>query len=139
MKVTREVITDLLPVYYSGEASPDTRQLVEAFFAQDPAFAELARQSPENPILPEAIEPTGAGDKEKETMLRIKRNLNWRSTLLGIALFCSLMPFAFMVRDGQGLVWLLLRDQPYLALGFGLLAALAWAGYIWTHIALSDR
>ena len=29
MNVTREVMTDLLPVYFSGEASEDTKQLVE--------------------------------------------------------------------------------------------------------------
>jgi hypothetical protein len=39
--VTREVITDLWPVYVSGEASPDTRGLVEAFLREDP---ELARK-----------------------------------------------------------------------------------------------
>ena len=30
MNVTREVMTDLLPVYFSGEASEDTKQLVMA-------------------------------------------------------------------------------------------------------------
>jgi hypothetical protein len=36
MKVTREAITDLPPVYFSGEASADTRTLVEDYFRQDP-------------------------------------------------------------------------------------------------------
>ena len=41
MKITREVITDLLPIYLSGEASQDTRDLVEAFLKEDPEFARI--------------------------------------------------------------------------------------------------
>ena len=36
MKVTRDVVLDLLPVYLAGEASPDTRALVEEYLRQDP-------------------------------------------------------------------------------------------------------
>ena len=42
MNVTAEIITDLLPVYLSGEASEDTRALVEAYFRDHPEFAALA-------------------------------------------------------------------------------------------------
>jgi hypothetical protein len=38
MNITREVVTDLLPVYFSGEASGDTKVLVEDYFRQDPDF-----------------------------------------------------------------------------------------------------
>ena len=31
MKVTRDVVTDLLPLYLAGDASEDTRALVEKF------------------------------------------------------------------------------------------------------------
>ena len=37
--VTRDVISDLWPVYESGEASADTRALVEGFLARDPELA----------------------------------------------------------------------------------------------------
>ena len=43
MDVTREVIMDLLPVYLMGEASPDTRALVEDFLRRDPELAERVR------------------------------------------------------------------------------------------------
>ena len=43
MKITRDVVTDLLPLYESGEASPDTRALVEAYFRPDPDFEQLAK------------------------------------------------------------------------------------------------
>ena len=39
MNVTRDVIYDLLPGYFAGDLSPDTRVLVDEFLAQDPEFA----------------------------------------------------------------------------------------------------
>ena len=36
--VTRDVIADLWPVYRSGEASADTRRLVESYLAGDPVL-----------------------------------------------------------------------------------------------------
>jgi anti-sigma factor RsiW len=44
MKVTRDVIFDLLPAYFSGEASAETRALVDEFFAADPEFARMAER-----------------------------------------------------------------------------------------------
>jgi hypothetical protein len=37
--VSREVIIDLWPFYVSGEASVETRKLVESFLTMNPAFA----------------------------------------------------------------------------------------------------
>ena len=42
MKVTREVIYDLLPAYFAGDVSDDTRALVEEYFASDPEFGRMA-------------------------------------------------------------------------------------------------
>jgi anti-sigma factor RsiW len=42
MKVTRDVIYDLLPAYFAGDASDDTRALVEAYFETDPEFGRMA-------------------------------------------------------------------------------------------------
>ena len=42
MKVTRDVIYDLLPAYFAGDASEDTRALVEAYFETDPEFGRMA-------------------------------------------------------------------------------------------------
>src|SRR6185312_2252669 len=39
MRVTQDVVRDLLPLYFENEASPDSRILVETWFAHDPAFA----------------------------------------------------------------------------------------------------
>jgi len=42
MTVTRDVIYDLLPPYFSGDASPDSRALVEEFLAKDPELRKMA-------------------------------------------------------------------------------------------------
>jgi anti-sigma factor RsiW len=42
MTVTRDVIYDLLPAYFSGDASADTRALVERFLATDPELKQMA-------------------------------------------------------------------------------------------------
>src|SRR5512133_2351578 len=44
MKVTRDVVSDLWPLYAAGEATADTRRLVEEFLADDPDFARVLRQ-----------------------------------------------------------------------------------------------
>ena len=45
MKITRDVVTDLWPLYLSGGASADTRTLVEAFLAEDPELARRLKES----------------------------------------------------------------------------------------------
>lgn len=44
MNVTRDVIYDLLPSYFAGDASPDTRVLVDEFFTRDPEFGRMAER-----------------------------------------------------------------------------------------------
>lgn len=42
--ISRKVVMDLLPAYFSGEASAQTREIVETYLAGDPAFAERVRR-----------------------------------------------------------------------------------------------
>jgi anti-sigma factor RsiW len=42
MKITRHVIYDLLPAYFAGEVSADTRALVDEFMASDPELSRMA-------------------------------------------------------------------------------------------------
>ena len=42
MRITREVIYDLLPAYFANEVSTDTRTLIDDFFADDPEFGRMA-------------------------------------------------------------------------------------------------
>jgi len=61
MTISRDVILDLLPLYFSDEASPDTRTLIEEHLDRDPDLAQLAGQwkerlpaSPPAPVNPDA-------------------------------------------------------------------------------------
>ena len=44
MKITRDVILDLMPLFVSGEGSLDTRKLVEEYIETDPEMAEIAKE-----------------------------------------------------------------------------------------------
>ena len=41
MKITRDVIYDLLPAYFAGEVSADTRALIDEFLTADPEFSRM--------------------------------------------------------------------------------------------------
>jgi hypothetical protein len=45
LNVTRDVVNDLWPLRCSGEASADSQALIEAFLAEDTAFAGVLRES----------------------------------------------------------------------------------------------
>ena len=66
MNVTREVIYDLLPSYFAGDASADTRALVEAYFETEPEFARMAGRF--QAIVAERQRPGAAAEeRERET------------------------------------------------------------------------
>ena len=96
MNVTREVITDLLPVYFSGEASADSKVLVEDYFRQDPDFEHIAR-SAAMPL--ETLRARGAvsasAEKEKRDLERIRRGLRRRQWLFAGSLFFTLFPLSY--------------------------------------------
>ena len=61
MAVTRDVILDLLPLYLSDEASPDSQILVKEHLDNDPELATLAAswrdrlpETPPAPVNPDA-------------------------------------------------------------------------------------
>ena len=132
MKITREVITDLLPAYLSGEASGDTRTLVEEFFRQDPEFAELVEEKKSEELLSQLPASPLPKDHERETLIRTKNMLKWRAHWLALAIVFTLMPLS-CVFSSKGLVWLMLRDAPYAANIFTLLAVVSWIQYFRTR------
>ena len=78
MKVTQNVIHDLLPAYLAGEASADTVALVEEFLRLDPELARTAEALRSTP-LPEpphrVTTHTRKGDVEHdETIAVVARN-----------------------------------------------------------------
>lgn len=134
MNVTREVITDLLPVYFSGEASADTRALVEDYFRQDPDFERIARRAA-TPLdtlkaaaWPGLLPRSAEAEKEKRDLESVRGELRRNKFFFGGALFFSLAPFAFEFEHGH-IVWMMVRDAPWEAVLYWIVAAFLWAFY----------
>jgi anti-sigma factor RsiW len=98
MNVTRGIVTDLLPAYFSGEASEDTRRVVEDYFRENPDFERVAR-SAATPL--ETLRATGpiAGEaeKEKRELQCIGWELRSRRLWLVLALLYTVWSFAPIV------------------------------------------
>ena len=108
MKVTRDVVKDLLTVCSAGEATSDTRALVEEWLRRDPELARQAEQAgsvtlPEVPPLPPTV--------EKQALDRTRRHLRWRMFLFGLAAYVSTLPFSVTFGRG-GYEGLLIDDWP---------------------------
>jgi hypothetical protein len=129
MNVTREVMTDLLPVYFSGEASEDTKQLVEIYFRENPDFERIAR-SAEIPL--EQLRRTAPVAAEAE---REKRDLQWarkeflrRRVVFGVALLFTCAPLMTVYGNGR-VDWTAFLNDPWLLALFWCVAGLFWFQY----------
>ena len=83
MDLPRDVVTDLLPLYLSGEVSDETKRLVDAYLARDAdlARAVAAARAFELPGTP-APAPSAAKHALDETRRLIKR----RTETLAVAI-----------------------------------------------------
>jgi anti-sigma-K factor RskA len=121
--VTRDVIADLWPLYVAGEASTDTRALIDAFLREDQEFAqtltELARER-----LPNLDAPSLAPDHELKTLARIRRRLVGPRPLLLLAMVFSCMAFGRLVSDTSFDV------SPRAFIATAVVAACFWAAFL---------
>ncbi len=95
--ITRDVIVDLWPLYVSGDASPDTRRLVETFLKQDAEFA--AELKTERRTSSGLGPPSLPADHELETLDRLKRRLHGPVWLLYLAIMFSAFAFGRIVSE----------------------------------------
>jgi len=101
MNITREVIIDLLPLYFSGEASSDTKSLVEYYFRENPDFERMARNAGAPLETLRAVLPVAASpEKEKRDIESIRCGFERRRWLFGLSLFLTLSPMSFYLRHG---------------------------------------
>lgn len=95
MTITRDVILDLWPLYASGDASADTRAIVDQFLRDNPDFARQVRDEPHLPTNPASLAP----DQELKTLARVRRRLGGYRTLLTLAMIFSSISFGRIVSD----------------------------------------
>ena len=129
MNITHEVVTDLLPVYFSGEASSDTKSLVEEYFRENPAFERMARRAGTPLETLRAAPPVTAGsEKEKRDMENVRCGLDRRKWLFGLSLFLTLSPLSFHFTHGP-LFSLMSPDALWEAAFDWSMAAFFWSLY----------
>jgi hypothetical protein len=84
MDVTRDVILDLLPIYLAGEATQDTKDLVERYLENDQELAALAKKIMELDHIKDIKMPLDSEDQMK-AYLEAQRIIKQRTiTLAGI-------------------------------------------------------
>ena len=93
-KITRDVITDLWPVYASGEATADTRALVESFLADNPRFAAELEGAVDLPAADAAIAP----DVEARALVRTKELIRGGRWLRFVRLIAVVLTVLALVR-----------------------------------------
>jgi anti-sigma factor RsiW len=121
--VTRDVIADLWPLYVVGEASPDTRALIDAFLRADPEFEQMLKE-PTRERLPILTAPSLAPDHELKTLERLRRRLVGPRPLLLLALVFSCLAFGRLVSDTSFDV------SPRAFIATAVVAACFWAAFL---------
>ena len=130
MTISRHVVLDLLPLYFAGEASEDTRALLEQYLRDNPEFAATVRDRAERAtaLLASVQAPAPPPDHEKATLERVRRFNRNRTSWLAFAVAYTLLPFTF-VFDGPHIRWMMLKDNPKQAVFFWIAALGCWIAY----------
>jgi hypothetical protein len=124
---TKDVVVDLWPLYVSGEASAESRALVEGFLERDPEFAERLREHEAAGLGPHGVAPPEG--HERATLLRAQRRRARQSMVINsLALLASAAMTAFYL---FGLVptWV----QTFVGFGLPMPEAIGAASlaYVW--------
>lgn len=123
LPVSREVVADLWPLYESGDASADTRRLVDEFFVADPEFARLLRADPRLEPAPVTITP----DSEVAALERTRdlvRGTSWLRALRLAGVVLTIFAFGRIIADTT---W---TASPRLFIVDSVLAAACWTAYV---------
>ena len=132
MKVEREVIIDLLPAYFSGEASAATRTLVEEYFREHPEFEKTARSA--NRPLESLRVPVAALDEAKAKLVfeRARQISEIRGSMLWLAISFTLMLGLFRIQDHK-IVFFLWNKGSTTGFVFACFTVFLWLFYLYTR------
>jgi len=126
MTVTRNVIYDLLPAYFAGEVSADTRTLVDEFLETDPELRRMADRFRERLQDRAGLDLSDTGsDRERAVFQRAKARFKLRQATLAWVFGAAVgfgMAFLTGLRGPLGLM----NPGMIIGLVFGVMAALTW-------------
>lgn len=131
MKITKEVILDLLPVYLAGEASQATRALVEEYLAQDPELAQSVRAQQTDSSFRMQL-PELPPELELKSLHRTRHLLSWQRWLFGLGIGFSAVSLTseFSIKEGQLREFhFLIRDYPEMFGTCVVLGLVCWIAY----------
>jgi hypothetical protein len=96
MKITRQVIIDLLPLYLANEVSAETRVLIEEYLESDPELARIAKRPLTKNML-EGVPAPLSRNSELEAYRKARLALIWRTIAIAavIAVFLVLVLVMF--------------------------------------------
>ncbi|BDC49376.1 hypothetical protein F183_A16920 [Bryobacterales bacterium F-183] len=124
LELPRPVMDDLAVLYVSGEASAETRELVEQYAAQHADYASALRaEAPEVARTEEAMEVA-----EMQALKRTKEYLFMRTLFFAMAVAFSLSLGLFTFND-DGVTFLLFRDAPGVFWAFSGVAVASWVAW----------
>ncbi|MGP8176180.1 MAG: hypothetical protein ACLP7O_16780 [Terracidiphilus sp.] len=132
LKVSREVILDLLPLYLAGEASAETCALVEEYLKHD---AELLSQIDRDGVRKLIAVPlSGAGlpaELELRSLRRTRGLLRWQRRIYGWALALSIASLGGVgfIQQGHFAFHFFFRDYPQVFVPCISLAVSLWINY----------
>src|SRR6476660_473482 len=98
MNITREVITDLWPIYAADEASPDSVALVEEFLAKDQELASALRDDVTEQLAAAHV-PRLSPNIEAQALNRTKRLLHPFNWLFFFAVLFTCFAFGRIISD----------------------------------------
>lgn len=131
MNVSRDVVKDLIPVYLAGDASADTRALVESYLKTDPDLAADVTAARDTSLgLPATRPPTA----EKQALDATRQQLKSRTSTLVVAMIFTVLPLTFAFH-GTTITFLMIRDAPAIGIAWWVTAAIMW---IW-HVMIRRR
>lgn len=130
MHVSRDVVRDLWALCEAGEASDDSRRLVDEFLSQD---TELGATLRSNTGTLGAAPPSLPASHEAEALSRMKQRLNRRSPVRLLALALTGLAIARFVERTTFVA--LPEEVIWLSIG----AVVCWIGYGWHTRYLQRR
>ena len=135
MKMTDEVMNDLLTLYLAGEASADTKALIESHARQNAAFA--SRIEAAGALSPINVPHSGPPrDLELRTLTETRKFIFLRTVFWAGGIFFTLLPLVFTF-DARGVEFLVLGRHAGLMWAFWSIAVAAWTACYVMHRQVS--
>jgi hypothetical protein len=136
MKVTRDVVLDLLPVYLAGEASQATRDLVDEYLREDPELERRVRAG--DPSLVPDVPVGPRPEAELASLVRTRRTLGRLRWTCAFATMFTAIALALRIEFMEGRLTtfrFLIADHP---VPFGICLAAA-AVLWWLYFSMRRR